>query len=93
MFAIAFDLTVRDTTKHHPKGMSAAYRDVGNLLAEFDFEWVQGSLYVTRREDLTNLFAALAALKALRWFPPSVRDIRAFRMENWSDFTDFVKSK
>lgn len=93
MFAIAFDLTVRETAKYHPKGMSAAYRDVGKLLAEFDFEWAQGSLYVTRREDLTNLMAALVALKALSWFPPSVRDIRAFRMENWSDFTDFVKQQ
>jgi virulence-associated protein VapD len=32
------------------------------------------------------------ALKALTWFPASVRDIRAFKVEHWSDFTALVKS-
>lgn len=32
------------------------------------------------------------ALKALPWFPICVRDIRAFKVEHWSDFTDFIKS-
>ena len=31
------------------------------------------------------------ALKALTWFPLSVRDIRAFRVEQWSDFTGLLK--
>jgi virulence-associated protein VapD len=31
-------------------------------------------------------------LKALPWFPSSVREIRAFRVENYSDFTDFMKN-
>jgi virulence-associated protein VapD len=30
-------------------------------------------------------------LKALPWFPDAVREIRTFRMENNSDFTDFAK--
>ena len=33
------------------------------------------------------------ALKAIPWFANSVRDIRAFRVENWSDFTQFMKEK
>jgi virulence-associated protein VapD len=44
MFAIAFDLVVEDTEKHHPTGVTQAYRD-----------------------------------------------IRAFRVELWSDFTPVVK--
>jgi virulence-associated protein VapD len=31
------------------------------------------------------------AAKALPWFPTCVRDIRAFKVEHWSDFTDFMK--
>ena len=42
---------------------------------------------------MANLFAALMALKALPWFPPSVRDIRAFKVEQWSDFTAIIKAK
>jgi len=92
MFAIAFDLVVADTAQHHPKGVSHAYADIGNTLANFGFNRVQGSLYTTNSEDLANLFAAIMALKAMTWLPLSVRDIRAFRVEQWSDFTKLVKS-
>jgi virulence-associated protein VapD len=61
-------------------------------LEGFHFEWRQGSLYTTDKDDLANLFAAIMALKALPWFPASVRDIRAFKVEHWSDFTALVKS-
>lgn len=40
---------------------------------------------------MANLFAALLSLKALPWFPSVVRDIRGFRIENWSDFTALLK--
>lgn len=92
MFAIAFDLIVAKTAENHPKGVSQAYADIGALLAGFGFERVQGSLYVTASDDLANLFSAIMALKALDWMPDSVRDIRAFKVEQWSDFTKIVKS-
>jgi virulence-associated protein VapD len=92
MFAIAFDLVVAATEKHHPKGVSQAYSDIGGTLERFRFRRIQGSVYVTDGEDLANLFQAIIALKALPWFPISVRDIRAFRIEQWSDFTPVIKS-
>ena len=91
MFAIAFDLIVKETEQRHPKGTSGAYRDVARTLGEFGFNRIQGSVYAATRDDLANLTAAIFALKALPWFPICVRDIRAFRMENWSDFTELVK--
>lgn len=57
------------------------------------FRRVQGSLYVTDNEDMANLFLAIQALRTNEWFPKSVRDIRAFRIEQWSDFTSAVKSR
>ena len=42
---------------------------------------------------MANLFAAIYALKKIDWFKSSVRDIRAFKVENWSDFTDIVKAE
>ena len=71
--------------------MSQPYADVGNALARFGFVRVPGSLYTTDRDDLANLFPAITALKALPWLPTSVRDIRAFKIEHWSDFTQVVK--
>src|ERR1700730_7150873 len=74
MFAIAFDLVVADTQKHHPsKSPPQAYADIRNTLGAHGFNWVQGSLYTNAAEDLAQLFAAIMALKALPWFPLSVR--------------------
>lgn len=73
MFAIAFDLVVADAIKHHEKGVSQAYADIGSTLAGFGFTRVQGSLYTNASEDLANLFAAMTALKAMSWLPSSVR--------------------
>jgi virulence-associated protein VapD len=68
MFAIAFDLTIADTERHHPKGASQAYADIGATLAGFAFRRVQGSVYVCDSEDMANLFQAIGALKALPRF-------------------------
>ncbi len=91
MFAVAFDLEVAATTRAHPRGLRQAYADVEKTLARFGFERVQGSVYVTKDEDLTKVVRAMNALKALPWLPASVRDIRAFRVEQWSDFTSLIK--
>ena len=93
MFAIAFDLTVEETERHHPKGVSQAYCDIRQTLELCGFERIQGSVYVCQNEDLANLFDAIGKLKSLPRFPASVRDIRAFRIEQWSDFTERFKRK
>jgi virulence-associated protein VapD len=91
MFAIAFDPVVRETQARHPKSVPAAYADIERALAANGFEGTQGSVHLTVNEDLACVTRAMNALKALAWFPDCVRDIRAFRVENWSDFTGFMK--
>jgi virulence-associated protein VapD len=34
---------------------------------------------------------AIQDLQNIPWFSPSVRDIRGYRIEQWSDFTPVVK--
>ena len=92
MFAISFDLLWNETKRTHPKGVPQAYADIGSVLNRYGFARVQGSVYVSQQDSLVNVTLALNALKALPWFPICVRDIRAFKVEHWSDFTDFVKS-
>ncbi len=91
MFAVAFDLATEQTRQHFPRSVSQAYADIGATLRRYGFAWIQGSVYVCDREDLANLSSAMNALRALPWFPACVRDIRAFRVEQWSDFTAFMK--
>lgn len=93
MYAIAFDLVVEETARHHPKGVTQAYSDIRSCLSNYGFERIQGSVYVNDNEDMANLFQAIIALKAMAWLPNSVRDIRAFRIEQWSDFTEVIKSE
>jgi virulence-associated protein VapD len=92
MFAIGFDLVVEQTRETHPKGVSQAYADIGAVLNRYGFTRVQGSVYVSQGDSLVNVTLAMNALKAMDWFPICVRDIRAFKVEHWSDFTDFMKT-
>lgn len=56
------------------------------------FVWNQGSVYLNPDGGLVALFQAMNDLKALPWFASAVREIRAFRLENNSDFSLFMKS-
>jgi virulence-associated protein VapD len=56
VFAIAFDLDTKSTTRSHPRGLAQAYTDIGKILFAYGFEWKQGSVYTCDNEDLANLF-------------------------------------
>ena len=78
------------------RGRLDARRTLKSLVADLrlkknSFDWIQGSTYLTQSEDLGNLFRAIEALKKIEWFRKSVRDIRGYKVENWSNFTDIVK--
>ena len=52
MYAIAFDEVVADTEKHHPKGVTQTYTEIGAVLGEHGFWRVQGRWYVTDDENM-----------------------------------------
>jgi virulence-associated protein VapD len=91
MFAITFDLEVAEVKRHHPKAVNRAYEEIRRTLTRNGFAWKQGSVHIDADGGLVQLFSAMNDLKALQWFPSSVREIRAFRMENYSDFTEMMK--
>jgi len=93
MYAITFDLRIDDLKKSYGEPHNGAYDEIKQELSEFGFEWTQGSLYISKVNDngLVAVFNAIERLKKIEWFVASVRDIRAFKVEDWSDFTDIVK--
>ncbi|MDR3329487.1 MAG: virulence protein [Prevotellaceae bacterium] len=93
MFAIAFDMVVADLQKHYGSKYHRAYHEIRKLLKRYTFEWVQGSTYLTAGDDMRVVFDAITALSEVDWFAKSVRDVRAFKVENWSDFTASVKRR
>ena len=91
MYVITFDLVTLETAKRHPKGVSQAYSDIGRTLARFEFEGIQGSVYMSRNDELANMYRAVEALKALPWIAGSIRELRVLRADFGSDFTDVLR--
>ena len=75
MYALSFDMVVSELTANYGKPYDKAYYDIKNLLKTDGFEWIQGSTYITRSDDLSTLFRAIMHLKQIPWFVASVRDI------------------
>jgi len=92
MFAISFDMVISDLKGHYGEPYNRAYFEIKVLLESCDFEWIQGSTYMTQSDDLGTLYKAISALSKIDWFKKSVRDIRGFKVENWSNFTEIVKN-
>lgn len=91
MFAIAFDMDIKELRSTYGEPYNNAYYEIKIILRKHNFFNTQGSVYLTDKDDMANLFSAIYALKKIDWFRSFVRDIRAFKVENWSDFTEIVK--
>ena len=91
MYVITFDLVTSETARSHPKGVSQAYTDIGKTLARFDFHGIQGSVYLTNNDELSNMYRAVEALKGLPWIADSLRELRVLRADEGSDFTDILR--
>ena len=93
MYAIAFDLKIDVLKKEYGDPYNRAYDEVRQELELLGFEWTQGSVYInnSNKDSLTTVYKAINRLSRIEWFRKSVRDIRAFKVEDWSDFTEVVK--
>lgn len=91
MYAIAFDLKIEDLKRNYGEPYNNAYNEIQQEMKTLGFDWTQGSVYVSEKGSLTNVYNAINKLSSISWFKKSVRDIRAFKVEDWSDFTSIVK--
>jgi len=94
MYAIAFDLKIDDLKREYGDPYNRAYDEIRQELESLGFEWTQGSVYISKSTEntLTTVYKAITKLSNIGWFKKSVHDIRAFKVEDWSDFTEIVKS-
>lgn len=93
MYALAFDMDIDALRKNYGDPYNQAYFEIRSKMEALGFEWTQGSLYIDKKDSntLTSVYKAVRVLSAIEWFRQSVRDIRAFKVEDWSDFTEIVK--
>jgi len=94
MYAIAFDLEVAELKKQYGDPYNNAYFEIRKELDDLGFDWTQGSVYLYQGDGgLAAVYRAISKLSGISWFRKSVRDIRAFKVEDWSDFTSIVKEE
>ena len=92
MYAIAFDLDIALLKRNYGEPYNNAYFEVRRELEGIGFQWTQGSVYLYDGEStLAAVYKAIDQLRTIDWFRQSVRDIRAFKVEDWSDFTAIVR--
>lgn len=93
MFALAFDFDIGDLEVHYGPQIDACNDVVREFLELRGFDWVQDGLYHLQSDDMGPLFQAIQDLTTvIGWFSPSIRNLRAFKVEQWSDFTRFMKN-
>lgn len=90
MYALSFDMTISDLKREYGEKYHSAYVEIKNHLNNSGFYWIQGSTYITEG-NLTAVYTGVNVLSSINWFKKSVRDIRAFKVEDFSDFTSIVK--
>ena len=59
MFAIAFDMDIKELRSTYGEPYNNAYYEIKILLRKYDFYNTQGSVYLTDKDDMANLFAAI----------------------------------
>lgn len=93
MYAIAFDMKIDDLKKNSGTPYNGAYDEIRQEMDSLGFVWAKGSLYITKadKDSLATVYKAINRLSSIEWFKESVRDIRSFKVEDWSDFTAIVK--
>lgn len=91
MYAISFDMVVSNLKEHFGEPYQKAYYEISKVMFRNGFEWIQGSTYLNKEEDFNSIINVINDLKRIDWFCKSVRDIRGYRVENWSNFTQQFK--
>ena len=64
--------------------------EIRNLLQQNGFVQQTGGFFLSKSNEMTSLFYAINDLCAIPWLM-SARNIHAFRVEEWSDFTPKFK--
>lgn len=94
--SIAFDLDTKALQEYYPKGdWHNAYNDIGNFLAKYKFEHMQGSVYDSTTkfsdEELGDLIEKMS--DTLTWLPQCVKSIRGYDQPVMIDYTQQLQDK
>ncbi|MEX1816566.1 virulence protein [Metamycoplasma hominis] len=68
-----------------------AYEKVRDILRHYGFHWLSNSFYFSRSiNNLLQVYKAIEELKTISWFIKSLVSLHIFKMEDLSDFTEYL---
>lgn len=93
MYGITFDLDTNMLERDFGLSRSKAYGEIERVLLDVGFTHIQYSVYFCKEDDgsasfIIKVARALASLD----FASAIRDLQGFRVGNWSDMTESIKS-
>ncbi|AUX61242.1 virulence factor [Simonsiella muelleri] len=91
MYGITFDLNTRDLQMFYSHTEQQAYAEIAEILQNYGFKNM-GKVFISQSDNVADLFTAVLALRQESWFSSSVRNIHSFKIEQWSDLTQFVRA-
>lgn len=74
-------MSISDLEQHYGKPYNRAYFEIKEVLKKNGFDWIQGSTYLTKSDDLGNLFRAIEALKKLNGSENQYVTLEAIRLK------------
>lgn len=94
MFAITFTLNTSCLQRTYNGAIESAHAEITRLLDVLGFEKKQNGFYIDFDNgcDLATLYEAINKLNRIDWFKKSVREIHAFKIEDWSNFTEITSA-
>ncbi|TPR54735.1 virulence protein [Metamycoplasma neophronis] len=93
MYGLVFYLNKEVLKKAYgeEKNHKQAYEDVRDILRHYGFHWLSNSFYFSRSiNNLLQMFKAIEHLKSIDWFVNSLVSLHVFKMEDLSNFTEYM---
>ena len=92
-FAYAVILDLDKTSLSLP--YNEALNKICDVMESFQFKPLSNNIYVctASKNQLALLYMLVQELSKITWLKPSLVTLKAFKMDNISDFTDIIKGK
>ncbi|AZG68545.1 virulence protein [Mycoplasma struthionis] len=92
MYGLVFYLNKEKLIASYKKeSHKEAYEDIRNVLRHFGFHWLSNSFYFSRSLNaLLQTYKAIEELKNFAWFKESLVSFHIFKMEDLSNFTEYI---
>lgn len=93
MYAIVLDLNFEILKNHFEDPHKIVFDEISHELKGFAFEKTTGNIFIHRleKDGLRDLYCAINSLSKITWLKESLRELHAFKIEDWSNFTSIIK--